>query len=273
MAISNFIPTIWSENLYRELDKQYIAVKNCNREYEGDIREKGASVKICGVGDVAVFDYTKNTDMGEPSDLSDTECTLNIDQAKGFHFQIDDIDRAQATPKLMNEAMRVAANALADTADRYIYSLYAQAGTTITDAAVTKDSIVGLIIDARTKLMENNVSGSRDVIVEVSPAIAALILKAKAELSTDNREVLEDGCIGSICGCRVYVSNNIHVVESAHKCIVRTRRAVAFAEQLSEIHAYRPEKRFADAVKGLHLYGAKVVYPSEMVLLDLTVGA
>ena len=54
-----------------------------------------------------------------------------------------------------------------------------------------------------------------------------------------------------------------------HMCLVRTKRAIAFAERLSEIEAYRPEKRFADAVKGLHLYGAKVVYPDELVLLDI----
>ena len=275
MAISNFIPTIWSENLYHELDKQYIGVKNCNREFEGDIREKSSSVKICGVGSVSVFDYTKNQNMSAPQALSDTACTLTINKAKGFHFQIDDIDRAQSTPKLMGEAMRVAANALTDAADKYVYSMYSQAGATITEAAVTKDNIIGLIIDARTKLMENNVSGSREVVVEVSPAIAALIMKAKAELATNNREVLEDGCIGSIGGCKIYVSNNIYQIQDTsakkifHKCLVRTKRAVAFAEQLSEIDAYRPEMRFADAVKGLHLYGAKVVYPSEMVLLDL----
>ena len=57
---------------------------------------------------------------------------------------------------------------------------------------------------------------------------------------------------------------------NAHKCIARTGRAIAFAEQLSEINAYRPEKRFADAVKGLHLYGAKVVYPNEMVTIAVT---
>ena len=50
---------------------------------------------------------------------------------------------------------------------------------------------------------------------------------------------------------------------------MRTKRAIAFAEQLSEIEAYRPEKRFADAVKGLHLYGVKVVYPEEMVVVEL----
>jgi hypothetical protein len=56
-----------------------------------------------------------------------------------------------------------------------------------------------------------------------------------------------------------------------YKCLMRTTRAIAFAEQLSEIEAYRPEKRFADAIKGLHLYGAKVVYPNEMVTLDVCI--
>ncbi len=276
MAISNFIPTIWSENLYTELDKQYIAVKNCNREFEGEIKSKGSSVKICGVGAVNVFDYTKNTDFSSgPQELSDNYRTLTIDQAKGFNFQIDDIDRAQASPKLMNEAMKVAANALSNTADAYIYSLYSGAGETISESEVTTSNIINLLIDARTKLFANNVTDARDIVIEVSPAIAALILKAKIGITTDNTESLESGLIGNIGGCKIYVSNNIVVdkkdgeATTYHKCIARTKRAIAFAEQLSEIDAYRPEKRFADAVKGLHLYGAKVVYPNEMVLLDL----
>ena len=102
-----------------------------------------------------------------------------------------------------------------------------------------------------------------------------MILKAKVGLSTDNQGALEAGCLGSIGGCKIYVSNNLTKSGTEdgvlHKCIARTKRAIAFAEQLSEINAYRPELRFADAVKGLHLYGAKVVYPDEMVLLNLTV--
>ena len=53
--------------------------------------------------------------------------------------------------------------------------------------------------------------------------------------------------------------------------MIRTKRAVAYAEQLSKVHAYRPELRFADALKGLHLYGAKVVYPAELVNLSVSV--
>lgn len=277
MAISNFIPTVWSENLYTELDKQYIAVSNCNREFEGEIKSKGSVVKICGVGSVSVSDYTKNTDMSAPQALSDTVKELSINQAKYFNFQIDDVDRAQCTPKLMNAAMKIAASSLANAADSYIYGLYGSAGSTVSSSAVTKDNIVDLIIDARTKLYANNVSDAYEVAVEVSPQIAALILKAKVNLSSDNTGALEAGCLGSIGGCKIYVSNNI-VSDSTttsgktfYKCIARTRRAIAFAEQLSEIEAYRPEKRFSDAVKGLHLYGAKVVYPNEMVLLDLGV--
>ena len=271
MAITNFIPTVWSENLYSELDKKYIAVKNCNREFEGDIKSKGASVKICGIGNVSVSDYTKNSDMTSPETLSDNVRTLTIDQAKYFNFQIDDVDRAQSNPKIMNEAMRVAASALANTADSYVFSLYEDAGETITDASVTAEKIVDLIIDARTKLFANNVSDANDIIIEVSPEIASVILKAKIDLGTDNSAALECGMLGKIGGCKIYVSNNIVKKDGAYKCFVRTKRAIAFAEQLSEIEAYRPEKRFADAVKGLHLYGAKVVYPSEFIVLDLGV--
>lgn len=275
MAITNFIPTVWSENLYQELDKKYIAVANCNRDFEGEIKEKGNTVRICGIGDVAVSEYTKNANMSAPLSLSDTARELKIDQAKYFNFQIDDIDRAQSSPKLMEVAMKNAASALANDADRYVFSLCSQAGSTISCDNTTVENIVNLIIDARTKLFTNNVADPGDIVIEVTPEIAGMILKAKVNLSTDNTDVMEAGCIGAIGGCKIFVSNNVQIIEGdtghKHKCLARTKRAIAFAEQLSEIDAYRPELRFADAVKGLHLYGAKVVYPKEMVLLDLNV--
>lgn len=275
MAITNFIPTVWSENLYTALDKKYVGVANCNRAFEGDIREAGSVVKILGVGSVTVSDYTKNTDLSSPEALSDTVRELTINQAKCFNFQIDDVDRAQAKPQLMNEAMKVAANALAATADTYVYSLYESAGTTVSQASVSATNVLDALISARTKLLKEGVTDPSDIVIEVSPEVAELILKAKITNATDNSDVLENGCIGSVGGCKIYVSGNIATVADTankkvfHKCFARTRRAIAFAEQLSEIEAYRPEKRFADAVKGLHLYGAKVVYPKELILLDL----
>ena len=275
MAIYNFISTVWSENLYQELDKQYIGVRNCNRDFEGEIKEKGNVVRICGIEPVEVFDYDKNIDMNTPSDLSDNYRDLVIDHAKCFNFQIDDIDRVQASPKLLGLAMKNAASALANTADRYVYTLCSGATNAINEANVSEDNIVDLLIDARTKLMSKNVSDTSDVVIEVTPEIAGMILKAKVALSTDNGEALENGCLGSIGGCKIYVSNNLTKAKieggTTHKCVVRTKRAVAYAEQISEVEAYRPELRFADAVKGLLLFGAKVVYPDEMVALNLTI--
>ena len=153
--------------------------------------------------------------------------------------------------------------------------LYNPATNIIKEDSTTTENIINHIIDARTKLFANNVSDASDIVIEVSPAVAAIILKAKIDLSTDNTDALETGCIGSIGGCKIFVSNNIASEDKTgatyYKCFARTKRAIAFASQLSEINAYRPEKRFADAVKGLHLFGAKVVYPGEMVLLDLGV--
>ncbi len=277
MAITNFIPTIWSENLYEALDKQYIAVSNCSRDFEGEIKGKGSVVKICGVGEITVSTYAKNNDLAAPQTLSDTVRELKIDQAKYFNFQIDDVDRAQCTPKLMDSAMKIAASALANSADKYVYALFDKAGNVKTVDGINVDNIINTVIDARQMLYENNVTDTCEVVLEVSPAIASLILKAKVGLSSDNASSLEAGCIGSIGGCKVFVSNNIYVEEDLeynyHKCLMRTKRAIAFAEQLSEIDAFRPEKRFADAVKGLHLYGASVVYPSEMVVLNLGIAA
>ncbi len=277
MAITNFIPTIWSENLMNALDKQYIAVAHCNRDYEGEIKNKGSVVKICGIGAINVSDYTKDTDMSNPQALSDTVTELTINRAKYFNFQVDDVDKTQCTPKIMESAMKLAASSIANQADEYIFSLCDNAGSTVSCANVANGALLNSIIAARQKLYENNVSDGTEVVLEVSPAVASEIFKAKLALPFCSAEAADAGYLGSFAGCKIYVSNNIKKTTAAstttYSCIMRTTRAIAFAEQLSEIVAYRPEKRFADAVKGLHLYGAKVIYPAEMVKLNVAVTA
>lgn len=278
MAIKNFIPSVWSESLYKSLARQHIAAAHCNRTYEGDIRQKGNSVKICGVSNITVSDYEKNTNMNDPQTLGDLARELVINQAKYFNFQIDDIDHTQANPGLMELAIKKAAHALANEADKYIFSLYNDAG--ISHHLVTKSGteIIQSILKMKTMMMEYDVMEPSDLVIEVSPAIAKLLLETKSEMVTDNSEQIERGCIGSIYGSKVYISNNIaqektDVGNMAYHCLIRSKRAIAYAEQLSEIEAYRPELRFADAVKGLLLYGAKVVYPAEIVDLKIELGS
>ena len=239
------------------------------------IKEKGSKIRICGLDTVSIGNYNKNADLNAPETLSDTYKELIINQAKYFNFQIDDVDLAQSNPHLMELAVSNAAAGLANVAEQYVYSLNNNAGHVIENLEPTTENIIDSLIDARTLLLKENVSDASDIVIEVSPEVAGLILKAKVALSTNNTDSLDNGCIGSIGGCKIFVSANIPTSEEdvgpVSQCIARTRRAVAFAEQLSEVEAYRPELRFADAMKGLHLYGAKVVYPNEMVLLNIAI--
>ncbi len=274
MATNYFIPKIWSETLYQALEKELVAVRNCNREFEGEIKNVGDTVTICGLGDVNVFDYAKNSNMMGPQVLSTSQTNLKINQCKAFHFQIDDIDAAQQSPVVMKHAMHRAAVALADAADRYIYNLcIGIPANRVMNREVNTKTVLDFLIDVRTKLMQDNVGASEEIVLEVTPEIAALLMKAKLDIAP--ADTLEKGYIGKILGFRVYVSNNVLKDTGGdttyHRCFARTRRAIAFAEQLQEMEAYRPENRFADAIKGMMLFGAKIVYEKEFVLLDMAI--
>jgi P22 coat protein - gene protein 5. len=281
MAINDFLTTVWSQTLHKQLNKEYIGVQNCSREFEGEIKTQGDRVKVSGIQPINVFDYTKNTDFNSTLQTLNSESQmLVIDQAAAFNFQIDDIDKAQQNPKLMQYAMKEAANALANKADLFVYSLYAgvTAGNTITKTNVKSGNIIDILLEARERLLTNNVSPNSNIVLEVSPAVGAKIAKAKILLSTNNDSELSNGYVGSLLGFDIYISNNVVLKNGAdsklyHKCFARTNRAVAFVEQVNNIEAYRPEKRFADAVKGLYLYGSKIMYASELILLDINLAA
>ena len=272
MAITNFIPAVWSEALYDELEKNYVGVKLSSREYEGEIKAQGDRVKINGLGPVTVFNYTKNSNMPAPEVLSDNTRTLVIDQAKGFNFCIDAIDDVQSSPKLVQAAMKKAANALSDVADKYIYSLDDENVPIVKSHQLTVDNVVDMMATARRMLMENNVPNSANISLEIPPAVEQLLIMANVLTDTNNSKVLSRGYVGKMLGLNIYVTNNIELSEEGYyRCIVRTDRAIAFAEQINSIKPYEPELRNGTAVKGLHLYGAKIVYPKEMVFVDVAV--
>jgi hypothetical protein len=122
MAINNFIPQIWSARILESLRKAlvYAQPQIMNRDYEGEINEAGDTVKINNIGDPTIFDYTKNSDMPGAETLNDSQKTLTITQAKAFNFQVDDVDKAQQQPKVMDFALSRAAYRLADITDQYV---------------------------------------------------------------------------------------------------------------------------------------------------------
>ena len=277
MAIKNFIPTVWSETLVKELNNRYIGVDHCIRDYEGDISECGSVVKILGVNDISLYDYIKDRNAENLDEIDLNERTLEINKAKYFNFMIDDIDRAQSVPGIMEEAMRKAAAALANDADKTVFSTIAthngsELALSTAYGISNVNKSIDVIFEAREALYKNGVGSDEEVFLEIAPEVATAITKANIALSTSNAESIKNGYLGSLAGCKIYITNNLHPLKEdnfdARVCVMRTKRAVAFAEQLSEIEAYRPEKKFADAVKGLHLYGSKVIYPKEIAKLE-----
>jgi len=272
MAITNFIPQIWSARLLENLRKNLVYTNIVNRDYEGDVKY-GNTVKINSIGPVTVFDYTKNTDLPAPETLSDAQRTLVIDQAKAFNFLIDDVDAAQANVKLMDAAMQEAAYALADAADQYIASQYVYATSAIGDDTTpvvpTATTAYELLVDASIKLDENNIPRTGRVAI-VPPWFYGLLLKddrfVKYTASADR--VLRTGEVGEAAGFTIYISNNVpNTTGTKYKILCGHPMAITYADQIEKVEAYRPEKRFADAVKGLHVYGAKVIRPEALVVI------
>lgn len=269
MSIQNFIPTIWSARLLNHLDKSHVYLNLLNRDYEGEIKNFGDTVKINQVGDVSIKDYTKGTDIDAPEDITGEQQELKIDQAKYFNFAVDDVDNAQTNPKLMDKAMQRAAYAMNDVVDAFAANLLAinvhadnAIGTNDVPIVPTKADAYDYLVDLNTKLTEANVvKMGRWVVI---PAFYhGLLLKDDRFVGngTDyNQAILEGGEVGKAAGFTVYVSNNVPITEGAkYKVIAGTTESDSYAAQILNTEAYRPEKRFSDAVKGLHTYGAKVL--------------
>jgi hypothetical protein len=275
MSVQNFIPEIWATGVLKERDKVMIAAKHCNTDYEGEIKQKGDRVKILTVGDVQSYNYTRNTDINAPDQLNDESQWLDIDQAKYCHISIDDIDKAQANEKLMNEGQRKLGIRMADDVDQYIFGLYGQAGTTVDGytTAVTSANIINYLATLDQKMREANVPEGETRYLEVSPAIYAKLILARIGKETMNTKVIDGAEVPTIYNFAVFTSNNIPVIGGKHKCLVRTKGAISYASQITETTAYRPERRFGDAVKSLQVWGAKVIRPKELILFDATPGA
>mgnify|MGYP001429710565 CR=1 FL=1 len=275
MALTNFIPQVWSARLLENLSKNHVFANLASRDYQGDILRAGDRVKINSIGRVTIGTYTKNTDIGAPETLSDAQTTLIIDQSKYFNFQIDDIDAAQQNPKIMDGAMWEAAYGLSEAADQYLAGLYTQGQINSgSDANPVVYAAAGdayeQLVELATKLDEANVpKRGRWVVV---PAWFHAMLLLDPRFLTPQGAVLRNGEVGSAAGFAIFVSNNVATGTSTHttntgityKLMAGYPGSIAFAEQVREVECYRPEKRFADAVKGLHLYGAKVVRPQSL---------
>jgi len=262
------LPSIWSARILAKLEKNLVFAQPgvVNRDYEGDIRAAGDRVHIHSFNDLTIGTYTKNSTTISYEQLTDTRVTLLIDQSKYFAFKIDDIDAAQMQPKLIDAAADRAAYQLAEDSDSYIAGLYSGASTaspdnTIETTQFTASNVYQKLVDLSV-LMDNVNLPAEGRFVIVPPWVKGLLLQNSTFVTASQPSVVLNGQVGQIAGLNVLVSNNVKTTGSApvvSHMMAGHPSAIAYAEQIVNVEGLRLEGSFADAVRGLHLYGAKVL--------------
>lgn len=271
MSVQNFIPELWETQLLTNFRKNLVFGNVVNRDYEGTIRNAGDTVHITTPSAISVNAYSGTVNYETPAS---TQQALLIDQKRYWAFQLEDVDQAQANVSTMQAYMAEAAYALADDVDKHLASLYASAGTTESTAqkinmTSSPVSMYALAVKAGQNLDEKNVPrGGRWMVV--SPAGYAAMLRDAAfvHATAVADQLIRTGEVGSISGFTVYVSNNLVDSSAGARTAVwfmyGSTAAITVADQLVKTEAMRLEDAFADGVRGLLLYGTKVVRPAAL---------
>lgn len=283
----NFIPELWAGKLIEHFYDATILAQISNTEYEGMIKAHGDTVHIRTTPTITIRDYVKGqTLMVERPDSDPLE--LLIDKGKYFNAVEDDVDAIQTDVKLMDvwskdasERMKieidqdVLVNMLTDisavnqglTAGAKTASF--NLGTTAAPLTVTKDgaggttSITDLVVDIGTVLDEANCPESDRYLVLPAKAVG-LIKKSElkdASLSGDGASILRNGRVGMIDRFTIYMSHNLNVSSGKFNIIAGTKRGLTFASQMTKMETLRSESTFGTLIRGLQVYGYKVVKP------------
>lgn len=267
MAITNFIPQVWSARLQENLKQALVFGSLCNRNYEGDIAQWGDTVHINTLNDISVKAYNPVLNIAEPEQLSGTDITLTIDHGAYYNFYINDVDAAQARADLMDAAMRNAAYQLAADAESYIISTIRQEAAAKAEFPMPAEEggLYELLLQIKTGFDTLGVP-RHDRKLIIPPALEAMLLMDNRFItgSTVAANHLTEGSIARALGFDIYVS-----VDLDNEMIAMIPDAVTFANQITKVEAYRPEKGFSDGLKGLCLSGAKVTMPTGVIVCTL----
>jgi N4-gp56 family major capsid protein len=268
MAKTNMLPSIWSARILAKLEKNLVFAQPgvVSRDYEGDIRADGDRVHIHSFNDLTIGTYTKNSTTITYEQLTDTRVTLLIDQSKYFAFKVDDIDAAQMRPEIIDQASDRAAYQLAEDADSYVAGLYSGASTSSPDNTIettqfTSTNVYGKFVDLSVMMDQVNLPSEARFVI-VPPWIKGLLLQNSTFVTASKPDAVLNGEIGQIAGLRILVSNNVKTTGTSpvvSHMMAGHPSALAYAEQIVNLEALRLEGSFSDAVRGLHLYGAKVL--------------
>ena len=271
MAIANFIPELWSTQLIVAFRQRHVFRDLVNRNFEGDIRGAGDTVRITTPAAITVGAYSGTVSYETPTSAQQS---LLIDKDRYWAFQLDDADMAQANVGLMQAYMNEAAHALAQDVDTDLASLYASAGLTQIELDVGTNDFYDKMVEAGMQLDEENVGREGRWVVMSPKGYADLLQNAFfTHASAAGDQLVRTGALGMVAGFSVYVSNNLDSNEASHKeYLYGTNAAITLAEQVISTEALRGATAFADQVRGRLVYGRKVVRPGALGVIHADEG-
>lgn len=303
-----YISPIETKKMLKERDKHLVFVEHCTREWEGEIKHRGDSIRINGIGSPTVYTLKDDgsygttpafTITGAGSDgkvpqavkdvihrniptweeVSTYTVNLPVLQEAVWNYGVGDLDQQMMSDKGMVAKLRnKQAKKLAEVQDKYVAKVMAgftaasYGAKSIVTASETPDegetNILDLLDAIVLKLNEQDVSDSEQLYCECSPKFWSVLKKAYRDLDTDNSDILAHRKLGRYNDIIIAKTNNA-VVDSKEYIFVHTKDAVAFFDPLTKNEAYRPEGGFADAVKGFSWYDAGIVDAKALVVAEV----
>lgn len=280
-TITNFQQTIWSASILRSLDKITSLRNHCNFQYEKDSKN-AKEVKILSVNRPTIRTYVPGTALTRES-ASDSSQILALNQYRYFNFEVEDIVKAQSVPGLMEALTDEAGKGLALEGDKYVAQVVKEDVEGSKPTVSMSSSVITLsatnamssVEEGFAALYANDCKVSDTFYLEVAPKVFTTYRQQLTELSTNNPEILKKGAVGKINNAYVCIENCLptgkkasgSTTDDVHYNILRTDKAIAFAEQIEKVEHYRPEDAFTDAVKGLYVFGAKIIRPKEIYVM------
>jgi N4-gp56 family major capsid protein len=291
MAIANFVPEVWSARLLRHLDSRLVyAQPTCvNRDYEGEISQAGDTVHIQKVGAVTAKAYTKNTDMDAPERPDGTTVPLTIDEEWYWNIAIDDVDKVQVNVPLLDRFAERAGRAMAVQVDSAVAAvMVAGAGIDIGTSAAPKTVGNGLSDDytlyelavEQRRLLDNNVAPEDGRWFVIPPDLESSALLDPNFVPAGANEQ-RTGIIGRMAGFDILKTTAVPTIEKTGAAPYDSwgilfgagNYATTHANQILHTEAYRIEKQFGDALKGLNVWGTDVIEAASLGCSVISKGA
>ena len=295
-----FIPEIWSGKLQVKFYQSTVLSEITNNDWEGEIKDQGDKVEIRTVPTITISNYSKGQTLSSQVPTTDL-VELLIDKGKYFQTVVDDVDDVQSDLKLMDIFTNDASQQMKIAIDTDVLSSLVGASVSANEGAtagaisgdlnlgvstgqskaaveVTSTNVIDKVITMGQVLDEQNApEDGRWLII---PAWLAAKIKTSdlkdASITGDSMTPLRNGRLGMIDRFTLYVSNLLPSQTSitgegqdssvkAFSCFAGTRDAITFASQITRMETLRSQTTFGNLVRGLNVYGYKVIKPEALV--------